>query len=393
MPRYLMNTYAPMPVRIVRGDGVWLYDEQDRAYLDTISGIGVCSLGHSHPAVTGAIADQAGKLLHTANLIEIPGQRELGERLHDVTGMDEAFLCNSGTEAIECAIKLTRLHAAARGVASPQTIVFSSAFHGRSMGALTATHSEKAQTGFAPLLDGFIRAPYGDLDAVAEMFEQRSDVVAVMVEPVQGEGGVVVPPPGFISGLAELCRTHEALLVVDEIQTGLCKTGRWYAYQHYGVQPDVVATAKALGNGYPIGACLAAGRAAGLMQPGKHGSTFGGNPMACRVGCTVLDVMRAEALAEKAERDGEWLLAELRTRLGDSSAVKAIRGSGLMIGIEMTEPCLALKPWALKRGFILNVTRERVVRLLPPLVMDRREMGSIVDLLAEGVDALPALAA
>jgi acetylornithine/N-succinyldiaminopimelate aminotransferase len=379
MHQYLMNTYAPLPVAFERGEGAWLWDETGRRYLDAISGLAVCSLGHAHPAVTRAIADQAGKLIHSGNLVRIPWQEQLAERLAAVTGLERAFICNSGTEAIECALKITRITGHQKGLAVPGVIVMEHSFHGRTMAALSATGSRKAQAGFEPLVSGFIRAPFGDLAALATIAQRRQDIAAVLVEPIQGEAGIRVPPPGYLAGLRRLCDELGWLLIFDEIQSGLCRTGRWFAHQHEDVRPDVLTTAKALANGLPAGACVARGAAAEAFSPGQHGSTFGGNPLVSRTACTVLDIMREQDLAGRAARTGNSMLEQFRQRLAGNPAVRDVRGRGLMIGIELDREANRLKQAALDRGVLINVTQERVVRLLPPLIIDSEQAEEIVD--------------
>jgi len=379
MSNHLMNTYAPLPVAFTHGEGAWLWDEDGRRYLDAISGLGVCSLGHAHPEVARVIADQATRLLHTGNLVRIPWQDRLGDRLAEVTGLDRAFICNSGTEAIECALKITRIAGHRNGQDAPGVIVMEQSFHGRTLAALSATGSRKAQAGFEPLVGGFIRAPFGDLDAISTIARRRQDISAVLVEPIQGEAGIRVPPPGYLSALRQLCDRHGWLLIFDEIQSGLCRTGKWYAHQHEGVLPDLLTTAKALANGLPVGACVARGAAAEAFHPGQHGTTFGGNPLVSRTACTVLDIMRDEDIAGRADRIGGGMLDQFRHRLAADPRVKEVRGRGLMIGIELTLEVNRLKQAALDRGVVLNVTQDRVIRLLPPLIIDEEQAGEIVD--------------
>jgi acetylornithine aminotransferase len=376
---HLMNTYAPLPVAFARGEGAWLWDEDGKRYLDAISGLGVCSLGHAHPELARVIADQAGLLLHTGNLVRIPWQERLADRLAEVTGMDRAFFGNSGAEAVECALKITRIVGHDRGLDIPAVIVMEHSFHGRTMAALSATGSRKAQAGFEPLVTGFVRAPFGDLEAIRTIAGRRKDIAAVLVEPIQGESGVRLPPPGYLAGLRSLCDRQGWLLIVDEIQCGLCRSGRWYAHQHEDLLPDILTSAKALANGLPIGACVARGAAAEAFTPGRHGSTFGGNPLVARAACTVLDIMRSEDLAARAAAAGEAMLAAFRERLGAHPAVAEVRGRGLMIGIEARRDVNSLKQAALDRGLLINVTQDRVVRLLPPLIIDDAQAHQIVD--------------
>lgn len=374
-----MSSYQRLPVAFVRGEGVWLWDTEGRRYLDAVGGIAVCALGHAHPVVAEAVAEQAGVLVHTSNLFRIPLQERLAERLVALAGMDQAFFCNSGAEANEAAIKIARLLGHERGLEAPAIVVMEGAFHGRTLATLTATGDRKVQAGFEPLVQGFVRVPYGDLEALRAVGANRREIVAVLCEPIQGEGGVVMPPPGYLAGLREVCDRHGWLLMLDEVQTGMCRTGRWFAFQHEGVTPDVMTLAKSLGNGVPIGACLARGAAAGLIRPGKHASTFGGNPLACRAALAVLDLLEQGRLAERAAELGEALLERLRRALGDVPGVVEIRGRGLIIGVMLDRPCGELVERALGLGLLINVTAERVVRLLPPLILSDAEAADLVE--------------
>jgi len=387
MAEHLMETYARLPVAFVRGEGVWLWDERGRRYLDALSGIGVCALGHAHPKVAEALCRQAGTLVHTSNLYRIPLQEELAARLCGLAGMDRAFFCNSGAEANEAAIKLARRLGNSRGIDQPAVVVAQGAFHGRTLATLTATGNRKVQAGFEPLVRGFVRVPYNDLEALEAVARNRQDVVAVLLEPVQGEGGVVVPDDDYLPAVRALCDRQGWLLMLDEVQTGLGRTGSWLACQRQGVLPDVVTLAKALGNGFPIGACLARGEAAGVLGPGSHATTFGGNPLACAAALAVLEVLEAEALPERAARLGARLLEGLQEALTGRPGVLEVRGCGLMLGIELERPCGDLVTRALERGILLNVTAERVVRLLPPLVLPEEEavrlQGAVSELVEE----------
>ncbi len=388
MSNHLMNTYATLPVAFERGEGAWLWDENGKRYLDAISGLGVCALGHAHPEVTRVISDQAGKLIHTANLVRIPWQEKLADALVEITGMDRVFVANSGTEAIECALKITRIIGHQRGFNNPGVIVMENSFHGRSLAALSATGSRKVQAGFEPLVSGFLRVPYADSDAVAKIAGNSNEVMAVLVEPIQGEAGIMVPESGYLETLRAICDEKGWLLIFDEIQSGLCRTGKWYAHQHEDVQPDILTTAKALANGFPIGACVASGAAADAFSPGRHGSTFGGNPLASRTACTVLDIMQSENLNARVEQTGEKMFEAFRSRLQDHPAVKDIRGRGLMIGIELNQDVNQLKTAALDQGLLLNVTRDSVVRLLPPLIIDEAQADQIVDTVCKLIESL-----
>lgn len=380
----LMATYNRLPVTFARGEGAWLWDDAGRRYLDAVAGVAVCNLGHAHPAVADALCEQARTLVHTSNLYGIAHQVALGERLNRLAGMDRAFFCNSGAEANEAAIKLARLHGHQRGIGTPTIVVMENSFHGRTMATLSATGNRKVQAGYEPLVKGFVRVPYGDAEALRTVAEHGHDIVAVLVEPVQGEGGVTVPPASYLEEIRAICDAHEWLMMLDEIQTGAGRTGRLFAFQHSAISPDVVTLAKGLGNGMPIGACLARGTAAGLFGPGSHGSTFGGNPLACRTALAVLDALEQEALAERADTVGARMLSAFGERIGHLDGVIDIRGRGLMLGIELDRPCGELVGLALAQGLLINVTAERVIRLLPPLVITDEQADAIV----EGVSGL-----
>jgi len=377
----LLNTYARSDVRFVRGDGPYLYDDSARRYLDAICGIGVTSLGHAHPALNAALADQAALLWLAGNGSRVPNQARLAQRLCELAEMDGAFFCNSGAEATECAFKLARLHGHQRGMASPKIVVMQNAFHGRTLACLSATDSAKVQAGFGPLVEGFLRVPFNDLDALAALRE-RDDIAAVLLECVQGEGGIVIASRDYLHGVRALCDQHSWLMMVDEVQSGFCKTGSWFAYQHFGVSPDVVPLAKALGNGFPIGACLARGAAAELFKPGKHGSTFGGSPLACAVGSKVLELLESSACNARAVQQGERVAAHLREITAGRADVLAVRHLGLMVGVEFDRDMGWLKDHALAHGLLLNVTRERVMRLLPPLILDEPQLTELCEKLS-----------
>ena len=388
MSDHLMTTYAPMPVAFERGEGAWLWDTDGRRYLDGVAGLGVCALGHAHPAVAKTVSDQAAKLVHTANVARIPWQEKLADRLAGITGMDRVFFGNSGAEANECALKIARLAGHAKGIENPCVIVMNKSFHGRTMAALSATGNRKVQAGFEPLVSGFVRAPFGDAEAIEQIAAHNKDVVAVMAEPIQGESGVQVPDNGYLTQLRHICDENGWLLILDEIQSGLCRTGRWYDHQHEGVPPDVLTSAKALANGLPIGACMASGKAAELMKPGSHGSTFGGNPLCSSAACTVLDVMESEGIAARAATTGAAMIEALRSRIGDDERVKDIRGRGRMIGIELDRDASPVKTHCLEKDVLVNVTQETVVRLLPPLIIDEDQADLIVDAVCGGVETL-----
>ena len=379
----VMQTYQRLPVAFVEGKGAWLTASDGKEYLDALAGIAVCGLGHAHPRITQAISNQAGKLLHTSNLYEIPLQEKAGTKLCQLAGMEEVFFCNSGAEANEGAIKLARMHGNKKGLEVPQIIVMENSFHGRTLATLTATGNRQVQAGFEPLVSGFIRASYNDLASLEAIFANRQDIAAVLLEPIQGEGGLTPATPEFIQGIAKLCADNDALFMLDEVQTGNCRTGHFYAYQGLGVQPDVLTTAKGLGNGFPVGAFLTSGKAKGLLQAGNHGTTFGGTPLAAAVMYEVLSVLEEENLAQRAAELGELILTGLKTQLADVEEVTAFRGQGLMLGIELNQPCTQLVELALAEGLLINVTSQKVVRLLPPLILTNEEAELIVTKLSQ----------
>lgn len=379
VPSHLMRAYSRQPVSFARGSGACLWDEQGVEYLDAIAGVAVTSLGHAHPEIAAVISEQAGLLLHTSNIFRIDWQERLGERLCSLTAMERAFFCNSGAEANEAALKLARLHGHRKQVAQPQILVMENGFHGRTIATLSATGNPAKQLGFAPLLPGFLRVPYNDIVAVQRMADHSPDIVAVLIEPVQGEGGVRVASAEYLRELRALCDRHDWLLMLDEIQAGMGRTGAWFGHQHAGITPDVMTLAKALGNGFPIGACLARGQVAELFSPGQHGSTFGGNPLACRVACSVLDVMARDNIPERAAVLGRRLLAGLQEALGGHPNVIAIRGLGLMAGIELDRDCKELVTRAMEEErLLITVTRDTTIRLLPPLICDEAQIDEIV---------------
>ncbi|MGB5259024.1 MAG: aspartate aminotransferase family protein [Gammaproteobacteria bacterium] len=383
MPDHLMQTYNRLPICFDHGEGIWLRDTENRQYLDALSGIAVCGLGHAHPAVTAAVCDQAGKLVHTSNLYGIELQSQLADRLCAVAEMERVFFANSGAEANEAAIKIARLYGHSRGITSPAIIVMENSFHGRTLATLTATGNRRIQAGFEPLVRGFLRAPYNDIEAIRTIASNKNDAVAVLVEPIQGEGGINIPAADYLAEIRSLCDEHGWLMMLDEIQTGMCRTGRWFAWQHSGARPDVMTLAKSLGNGVPIGACLVRGPAADVMQPGSHGSTFGGNPLACRAGLAVMETLEKDSLVDNAQETGAHILAGLRQALGDVAGVRDIRGKGLMLGIELDRPCGELVGQALDQGLLINVTAERVIRLLPPLIITMRQADILIEQVSE----------
>jgi len=369
----LMSTYARLPVAFERGEGAWLWDSEGKRYLDGLSGIAVCNLGHAHPAVADAIHRQAMELVHTSNLYRIPLQEQLADELTRLSGMDRVFFCNSGAEANEAAIKLARLHGHKRGVDNPDIIVADGSFHGRTMATLTATGNRKVQAGFEPLVKGFVRVPYDDLEAMRNVARNDHNVVAVLIEPIQGEGGVRIPDVGYLKAVRELCDEHGWLMMLDEVQTGMGRTGKMFAFQHDGIVPDVMSLAKGLGNGFPIGACLARGAAAEVFGPGNHGSTFGGTPLACAAALAVTQTLEHDLIPDHAAALGERMGRRFAAAFDGVSGVREIRIRGMMIGIELDRPCGELVGRALEAGLLINVTAERVVRLLPPLILSEEE--------------------
>lgn len=380
-PSALIPTYARQDIAFTRGEGAWLWDEHGQRYLDALAGIAVCVLGHSHPAITAAIQAQSAKLLHTSNLYRIPLQEELGARLCALARMDAVFFGNSGAEANEAAIKLARLHGHKRGIDTPQIIVMDGAFHGRTLATLAATANVKAQAGFEPLPEGFIRIPFDDVQAVRALTANTS-IAAILVEPIQGEGGVRVPADGYLRELREICDAQQWLLMLDEVQTGVGRTGHWFAHQHDNVTPDVMSLAKGLGGGVPIGACLVAGAATGLFSAGSHGSTFGGNPLACAAALAVINTIEENGLLAAAAETGQQIQHELKQRMDDLACVKNIRGRGLMIGVELDRNCAELVNSAREHQLLINVAASHVIRLLPPLVLNNEQSGLLVNTLA-----------
>ena len=379
----LMHNYAPLPVNFEKGEGAVLWDDQGNQYLDALGGIAVCALGHAHPAVTKAICEQAGKLVHTSNLYGINKQKELADKLTSAAKMDNVFFSNSGAEANEAAIKLARLFGHSKNIEKPAIIVMEGSFHGRTMATLTATGNRKVHAGFEPLVQGFIRAPYNDIEAIESIAKNNPNVVAVMVEPITGEGGINIPCSDYLNKIRELCDQHDWLMMLDEIQTGMCRTGKWFAHQHNNITPDVMTLAKALGNGVPIGACLAKGIAATLFQPGHHGSTYGGNPLVTSAALAVVETMENEKLAERAAYLGEHMSASFAEQLKDLEGVVEIRAKGLMLGIQLDRPCAELVKAGLDSGILINVTAGDVVRLLPPLIITDEQAHEIATKVSE----------
>jgi len=389
MSDHLMNTYMRQPVTFTKGEGVWLWDTTGEKYLDALAGVAVNGLGHAHPKLVAAISEQAAKLIHVSNVYQIAEQDALADKLCAISGMDKVFFCNSGCEANEASIKLARLYGHNKGISNPEIIVMDKSFHGRTMATLSATGNRKVQAGFEPLVSGFIRVPYDDVDAVKQVASSNPNVVAILVEPVQGEGGINIPKDSsaYLETLRQICDAHGWLLMVDEVQTGIGRTGTWFAFQHTAIMPDVMSLAKGLGSGVPIGACLARGKAAEVFVYGKHGSTFGGNPLACAAGLATLAAIEDEGLCAHAEKMGELIKLGFQTAFADTPAVKVVRNAGLMIGIELDRPCGELVKMALAAKLLINVTAEKVVRLLPPLVITQDEAQELVKRLSDVIKA------
>ena len=382
MTSHIMPTYGRLPVTFDHGEGVWLIDENNNRYLDALSGIAVCNLGHAHPNVHKAICGQSAKLLHTSNLYAIANQELLADKLTEKSGMDNVFFCNSGAEANEAAIKLARKFGHSKNIENPAIIVMEKSFHGRTLATLSATGNAKVQLGFAPLVEGFIRVPYNDIKAIELALAAHKNIVAVLVEPIQGEGGINIPAPDYLNQLRSLCDQHDILMMLDEIQSGIGRTGKFLAFQHNNIIPDVCTLAKALGNGVPIGACLARGKAAQLLTAGTHGSTFGGNPLACSAALAVLETLDADDLITAAQQKGDAIHSQFAEQLKNNKHVVDIRNKGLMIGIELDRPCADLVKLALEKQLLINVTNDTTIRLLPPLIINTEEINSLVNTLA-----------
>lgn len=386
---HVMNTYSRLPLAFTHGEGVWLWDESGRRYLDALAGIAVSTLGHGHPKLSRILSEQVHRLIHTSNLYRIGAQEKLADKLCGVSGMDNVFFCNSGCEANEAAIKLARLYGHAKGIDSPAIIVMENAFHGRTLATLSATGNRKVQAGFEPLVSGFVRVPFNDIETVRQVTAHNSSVVAVLVEPIQGEGGINVSAIEYLRNLREVCNQQRWLLMLDEVQCGIGRTGQWFVYQHAGFVPDVLTLAKGLGSGVPIGACLAHGEAASIFKPGNHGSTFGGNPLACAAALATLEIVEEENLLQNALAMGKVIREGLADALEGAAGVREIRGRGLMIGVELNRPCGDLVQRALEQGLLINVTMDNVIRLLPPLVLRENEAKQIVSILVPLVQQLP----
>ena len=379
---HLMNTYSRQAVAFSHGEGAWLFDTDGKRYLDALSGIAVNTLGHAHPRFTAALKAQIDRLIHTSNVYQIPLQEQLAAKLCAVSGMQEVFFGNSGCEANEAAIKLARLYGHNRGIDNPAIIVMEKAFHGRTLATLSATGNRKVQAGFEPLVGGFVRVPYNDLEAVRQVAKHNRDVVAVLVEPIQGEGGIRTLDIEYLQQMRRICDEQNWLLMLDEVQCGMGRTGKWFAFQHTGILPDVMTLAKGLASGVPIGACLAAGKATGTFKPGNHGSTFGGNPLASTAGLTTLNIIEQDKLLAHADQLGQFIRSGFAVSLQGVAGIKAIRGQGLMIGIELDKPCGDLVKLALSKGLLINVTADSVIRLLPPLILSQAEAQQLIDILS-----------
>jgi acetylornithine aminotransferase len=376
---HVMNTYARLPVAFSHGQGSRITDTEGKEYLDALSGIAVSTLGHAHPKLVAAISAQAGRMLHTSNLYQIREQEQLADKLADISGMQEVFFSNSGAEANEAAIKLARYYGHKKGIENPTIIVMEKAFHGRTMATLSATGNRKVQAGFEPLVTGFVRVPYGDLEAIQAVAEHNKNIVAVMLEIIQGEGGIHLVSLEYQKGLRQVCDEHDWLLICDEVQCGMGRTGKWFGYQHAGIQPDIATLAKGLGSGVPIGACLAGGKAAGLFGPGNHGSTFGGNPLVSTAALTTIETIEQDGLMANAERIGALIRSQMAAALANVKGVVDIRGHGLMIGIELDRPCGELVGKALAAGLLINVTADSVIRFLPPLIFSESDAKELVE--------------
>jgi acetylornithine/N-succinyldiaminopimelate aminotransferase len=373
MSEHLVKAYNSLSTSFIRGDGIYLWDTDEKRYLDALCGISVTGLGHNYPAVTEAIQQQASTLLHTSNIYTIEWQQKLADLICKLSGMDRVFFGNSGAEANEAAIKIARLYGHNQGNRDPHIIVMEHSFHGRTMATLSATGNRKVQAGFEPLVSGFVRAPYNDIESIRSVAENNQKVVAILVEPVQGEGGIIVPDDGYLEALRQICDDNNWLLMLDEVQSGIARSGKMFAFQHSNITPDVMTLAKALGNGMPIGACVTLGKAAEVIQPGDHGSTFGGNPLACRVGYAVLESIGKNKLLDNVIRTSKQLVSHLRRDLADHADVQQIRNLGLLIGIEMKHNYQAFTMHALQQGLLVNVTAEKVIRLLPPLILNEQQ--------------------
>ena len=381
MSEFLMKNYNPLPVSFVKGEGSWLIDDRGERYLDALGGIAVCALGHSHPSLSEVISEQSASLMHTSNIYRIASQEELAKKLVIHSGMSNVFFCNSGAEANEAAIKLARLYASKRKISNPHIVVMENSFHGRTMATLSATGSKRVHQGFAPLVPGFKHIPYNNIEVLKSTVDAEKNIVAVMIEPIQGEGGIIVPDKNYLKRIRSICDENNLLMIVDEVQTGMCRTGKWFAFQHENILPDIITIAKALGNGVPIGACLARGESSKLFQPGSHGSTFGGGPFVSSIALKVIDILEKHKMDEYAAKLGSYLIDKFKKSLEGTQGIVDIRGKGLMIGIELEKDCPNLVEKALENKLLINVTSGKVIRLLPPLIMNEKEADQVVSIL------------
>jgi acetylornithine aminotransferase len=386
MNDFLMKTYNKKPASFVKGEGIYLWDDKGRKYIDALCGLAVTSLGHSNPEISNIIKTQSETLIHSSNAFNIKPQEELAEKLCLLSGMDKAFFCNSGAEAVETSIKIAKKYGNDKNIKNPKIIVMEGSFHGRTMAALSATDGEKVQKGFAPLLDGFIRAPYNNVECIEKLVLEHNDIVAILLEPIQGEGGIIIPDKGYLKNLKRICDSNQLFLMIDEVQSGFCRTGKWFAFQHDEITPDVIMVAKALGNGVPIGACLAKNTAADTLTPGTHGSTFGGNFLSTTVGLKVVDIMQTLSINDNAKEMGNYFQKELKEKIANKKTVKEIRNKGLMIGIELVNECINLAEVALKSGLIINITQDNIIRMLPPLIINRTQIDDIISILNKIID-------
>ena len=381
MNNYLMNTYNRKKVSFVKGDGVYLWDDNGKKYLDALCGLAVTSLGHSNLDISEVLARQSKTLIHTSNAFIIEQQKRLGKKLCMLSGMETTFFCNSGAEAVEASIKIARKYGNDQKIKNPEIIVMNNSFHGRTMAALSATSEGKAHEGFYPLLDGLTRAPYNDIKSIESLSKTNKNIVAILLEPIQGEGGIIIPNDDYLSQLRDICDKNNWLLMIDEVQTGFCRTGKWFAFQHSNIIPDVICVAKALGNGVPIGACLANDKASKVLVPGSHGSTFGGNFLSTSVGLKVLEIMKDQDLCKKSRESGSYFKSSLEKTLKDFNVIKEIRCKGLMVGIELKKDCMHLAQDALENGLVINITKQNIIRMLPPLIIDKTQLDEIVSIL------------
>jgi len=386
MNDFLMKTYNKKPASFVKGEEIYLWDDKGRKYIDALCGLAVTSLGHSNPEISNIIKTQSETLIHSSNAFNIKPQEELAEKLCLLSGMDKAFFCNSGAEAVETSIKIAKKYGNDKNIKNPKIIVMENSFHGRTMAALSATDGVKVQKGFAPLLDGFIRAPYNNVEYIEKLVLEHNDIVAILLESIQGEGGIIIPDKGYLKNLKRICNSNKLFLMIDEVQSGFCRTGKWFAFQHDEITPDVIMVAKALGNGVPIGACLAKNTASDILTPGTHGSTFGGNFLSTTVGLKVVDIMQTLSINDNAKEMGDYFQNKLKEKIARKKTVKEIRGKGLMIGIELVNECINLAETALKSGLIINVTQDNIIRMLPPLIINRTQIDDIISILNKIID-------